>query len=383
MRFIIDGDYNTELIALIKTEKLPVTHIIVHVPQNPMGNGSIFLPKILPTLQDFEEYTKIIQEQGIIPVAGIDSTCQGNLEAHIKQYEAISALFQKLQGLNYKHILVSSPNNIAFIKANYPSLKIFLSYSQYVTSLNRGKIFFNIGADSIVLHPDIIKYFPVLKGFTELKDKFYKDRVIDYILPLNLGCNWGCIHWYQHHNLQSHRTINSPVFPNQEKVSNIEDEFDYPILDCWKKRLEQPINLLKAGWISPTNIHLYEKLGYETFLLITSNFSSKKIVEIINAYLNKSLDKNFNEFLNIPQPYGSYWPRDEIQNSMISLSPSIIKEFSSNYPNPVYYPSESKINAYCDNYLKRLPPGNVQRREKVLRLITEKMQKMREGAVEG
>ena len=108
MKFIIDGDYNQDLISLIENEKLPVSHVIVHVPENPIGNSSIFLPKILPNFSEFENYTKLIQKHGITPIAGIDSTCQGNLEAHIKHYEAVNSLFHKLHELNYKDILVSS-----------------------------------------------------------------------------------------------------------------------------------------------------------------------------------------------------------------------------------------------------------------------------------
>ena len=381
MRLIIDGDYNKDLITLIKREKLPVSHIILHVPENPFGNGSIFLPKKLPTFKDFEEYTRIVQKNGIIPIAGIDSTCQGNLEAHIKHYEAINSLFQKLQELNYKDILVSSPNNVAFVNANYPQLKIYLSYSQYVTSLNRGKIFFNIGTDSIILHPDVLRYVNLLKGFQKLKEKMYKDRKKDYILPVNIGCNWGCIHWYQHHNLQSHRTLNSPILSNQETISNVENGFDYPLLSCWKKRLEQPVNLLKAGWISPHNIEFYEKLGYDTFLLCTSGFSSQKILEIIRAYVNRSYDKNFNEILNIPQPYGDYWPKDKIKNSILQLDPAVIKEFCNKAPTQVYYPSESEINAHCNEFLKKLSVRNVQEKDNIVQLITEKMQMMRTEAI--
>lgn len=165
IKLIIDGYYNKELVSLIDREKLPVTHIIVHVPQNPIGNSSIFLPRTLPTFNEFKEYTKVIQDHGIIPIAGIDSTCQGNLEAHIQQNQAILTLFEQLFEMEYKDILVSSPNNIGFVKENLPSTKIYLSYSQYVTSLNRGKILFEIGADNIILHPDIVRYFNVLKNF--------------------------------------------------------------------------------------------------------------------------------------------------------------------------------------------------------------------------
>jgi len=175
--------------------------------------------------------------------------------------------------------------------------------------------------------------------------------------------------------------MNSPVFSNQEKVSDVENGFDYPLLSCWKKRLEQPVNLLKAGWISPSNIELYEKLGYDTYLLCTSGFSSEKILEIILAYVNKSYDKNFNEILHIPHPYGDYWPKDKINNSIIQLDPSVIKDFCNYSFDKIYYPSESELNARCNEYINKLNIGNIRDRDNIIQLIIEKMQKMKQGVI--
>ncbi len=382
MKLIIDGDYNKSLVELIRKQNFPISHVIVHVPQNPIGNGSIFLSKEIPSFEEFEEYTRVIQNNDIIPIAGIDSTCQGNFEANIQQFKATTALFETLGELGYKNILVSSPNNIGFVKENLPSTKIYVSYSQYVTSLNRGKILFEIGADNIVLHPDIVRYFKVLENFIKLKKNLKKTKEINCILPLNIGCNWGCIQWYQHHNLQSHRTIDSPVFSNQEDLSDIENEFDYPLLYCWKNRLEKPENILKSGWISPSNIELYENLGYETYVLYTSGFSTEKILEIINNYEKKQLTINFNEILNIPEPYGSYWSSNEVRNSMIKLKPEIISDFCKDFPYQTHYPLENEMNSYCAEYVKKLQNGNIQEKNKILDLINDKMKIMEKGVKE-
>lgn len=382
MKLIIDGEYDKDLVELIGKRSLPVSHVIVHVPQNPLGNGSIFLPKITPTFEEFEEFTRVILDNNIIPIAGIDSTCQGNFEAHLQQYKATTRLVKTLKEMQYKNILVSSPNNIGFFKEHFPSAKIFLSYSQYVTSLNRGKILFEIGADNIILHPDVIRYFNVLKNFIKFKQNFKKTREIESILPLNIGCNWGCIHWYQHHNLQSHRTINSPVSSNQEDFSDIEDEFDYPMLYCWKERLEKPENILKAGWISPSNIEMYENLGFETFILYTSGFSTDKILEIIKNYEERRLAIDFNEILNIPEPYGSYWSSNEVRNSMIKLKPEIIGDFCKGFPYQAHYPLENEMGSYCIEYVKKLQNGNIQERNKILNLINDKMKLMEKGVIE-
>ena len=381
MKFIIDGEYQKELISRISRENLPVSHIIVHVPQNPFGNGSIFLPKVLPNLEEFEKYSKLIQDYGITPIAGIDSTCQGNLEAHIKQNSAYKVLINELKDLGYNDILVSSPNNIGFLKSNFPTIRIYLAYSQYVTSLNRAKIFFELGADYITLHPDVIRSFYTLENFIKLKEKWDSSRKFEYILPLNIGCNWGCIQWFQHHNLQSHRTIVSPLSSEQQNNSDIEDAFDYPLLYCWKKRLEKPVNLLKAGWISPDNIELYENIGYSTYLLLTGGFSVDKIVKIIQSYTRKSLNNSFNEFLNIPQPYGAYWSNDELLNSILQLDSEVIKEFNKNFPYYVAYLDEREINHHCLKYVNKLPNRSFTDKQKLIQLITNKMNDIEKGVV--
>lgn len=383
MKFIIDGNYDRELIQRIKEEDLPVSHMIIHVPENPLGNSSIFLEQNLPSFEEFETYTSIVQDSGIIPVAGIDSTCQGNLEAHIEQYKAIYTLFEKLFELGYEDFLVSSPNNVSHIHANYPSKKIYVSYSQYITSLNRSKIFFELGSDYLTVHPDIIRSFPFLRNLPKLGDKISKsrERQANYILPLNLGCNWGCIYWYEHHNLQSHRTITSPIFPNQEEVSDIEDGFDYPLLNCWKDRLEDPINILKAGWISPYNIDLYKDLGYEYFLLLTGGFSAEKTIKILKYYLKGTLNEDFFNLLNIPKPYGEHWSENPISKATWQLEPEFIKDFCSSYPYELSYPFEDEVNAYCRSYAEKLRNKNDEIRKETLHSINSKLKKIEKGAV--
>lgn len=381
MKFIIDGDYNTELITAIRKKDLPVSHIIIHAPHNPIGNSSIFLPENLPKIEEFESYTKFAQDHGLIPILGIDSTCQGNLEAHQDQFQATKAFYKKILEMGYENVLVSSPNNIAFVKHNYPLLKIFLSYSQSVTSSNRARLMLQMGANSIILQPDILKYFHAMENFNKIKKKYPNYAQTELILPLNIGCNWGCIYWYDHHNMQSHRTMNSPVLPNQEKASDVENEFDYPLLNCWKKRLEQPEQILKAGWITPYNISKYEKLGYDTFVLFTYGFSTDKSIKVIESYLNYSFEGNFNDILNIPRPYGNYWVNEKIEESMIQLESELVKDFCNQFPYYNYFPFEDEIDNYCKGYLEKFKTGNIQERNRILSNIAQKLQQIERGAI--
>lgn len=353
----------------------------MYIPDSSFGSGSITLPEQLPTWEDFEDFLSVLKSNSIIPIASLDTSCQGNLEAHVDQYNANITLLDKLENLGIQEYLVSAPNNIRFIKHIKKKAKVYLSYAQLVTSMNRAKIMFDIGVDSMVLHPDTLRNMKSMKNFLKIPSKFYADRDLDYILPLNLCCNWGCIQWYYHHNMQSHRTINSPVFPNQEKISDVEDEFDYPLLYCWKKRLEHPSILLKSGWISPHNIERYENLGYERFLLFARGMDTNLIITMINAYITKTLKQQFNEFLTMPHPYGDYWSVEKSTNALPRLEPTLIKEFCEGFPYDESYPFEKDADVYCNNLIKQFKEGNEENKKQLLQVIENKLKILYKGAI--
>ncbi|MBD3196645.1 MAG: hypothetical protein GF317_16435 [Candidatus Lokiarchaeota archaeon] len=381
MNFIIEGNYDTKLINVIIERNLPVSHVIIHAPHNPIGNGSILLPEEIASREEFEQYTKFILDKGLIPVFGIDSSCQGNLEAHIEHFKAYQRYVEEMIELGYENVLVSSPNILAFIKKNFPSLNIFLSYAQFTTSTNRAKIYFHMGAKSIILHPDILRYFPAMRNLIKLQSKNPKIENTNYVLPLNLGCNWSCIYWFDHHNMQSHRTIESPVSSNELTISDVENAFDFPVLSCWKKRLERPDQVLKSGWISPFNIEKYEEMGYDTFLLFTYGFSAEKIIDILESYLNKSSEGNFTEFLNIPHPYGEYGLQEDIEHSLIQLDAELVKEFCDKFPYEHYYPEEDEMNTFCIEYARRAVSGNEKQKTNLLSIMQKNLEKLERGAI--
>ncbi len=380
MKFILNGDYDNQLIDKILRKKFPVTHYIVYVPQNSIGSSSIVLPKSLPTWAEFEDFIAHLKQAEITPIAQIDSTCQGNFEAHAEQFRANIKLMEQLKHLGIKEVVVSSPNNVGFIRAKFPDMKIYLSYSQLVTSMNRARIFFELGADTIILHPDIARNLNALKNFLLLPSKMEQSQEFDFILPLNLGCDWGCIQWYYHHNLQSHRTMSSPITENQANLSNVENEFDYPLLYCWKKRLLDPKRILKACWISPVDVNHYEELGYKNFLLFINGMDSSESIAMIDAYIKKTIDRSFNEFLQIPHPYGDYWFKDLAKDSLIQLTPEIVREFSGNLPRNGTH-TEEDLDRYYQEYSKRFPQGDSKAQKTLLSLIEGKLEEIRKGAI--
>lgn len=381
IELIMDLDFDKEIIKLVVENDFPVKRVITHVPRCPSGNSSIFLPEKLPNWEEFESFVNFVKDNGITPIAGMDTTCQGNLEAHKEHFNANANILDQLNKMGFSDYLVSAPLNIGVVKAQIPNARVHVSYSQLVTTLNRAKILFEMGADSIQIHPDVSRYIKILGNMQKLARKVDDGRQLELILPLNIGCNWGCIQWYFHHNLQSHRTTNSPIAPNQENISDIENSFDYPMLYCWKKRLEDPTALLRSGWIAPGSIERYISLGYRNYLLFTAGFKVKKINKMLESYTTSVNDLDFKEYLAIPQPYGDYWPSD-VNQALPRLTPDFVTSFLKNFPYEEHYPLEAKVDEYLEKQVDNLDHGDPQIRAKILAIIEEKMAYMHAGAMQ-
>jgi hypothetical protein len=235
---------------------------------------------------------------------------------------------------------------------------------------------FKFGADVLYLHPDIVRNVSLLRNLQKLSQADLPAGTRAMVLPLNIGCNWGCIHWYQHHNLQSHRTLVSPLNPSPESISDEPDGFDYPILDCWRKRLEHPSELLRAGWIPPPDLHRYQELGYDTFLVVVSGLGKSESLRLIRAYAEQLPLDGFERYLAIAHPYGEYWPAESARQALVSLNAEFLSDFCAGFPFDEVYPFESRAEEYCRSVVSRLKSGDEGARALVRRIAEHKLEQM-------
>ena len=75
---------------------------------------------------------------------------------------------------------------------------------------------------------------------------------------------------------------------------------DYCSLICNNIRLKDPVNYLRANWIRPEDIHIYEEMGYHNFKIVERNTPTQILLDRTKAYSDQRYDGNL---LDLVQNY--------------------------------------------------------------------------------
>jgi collagenase-like PrtC family protease len=72
---------------------------------------------------------------------------------------------------------------------------------------------------------------------------------------------------------------------------------DYPLMECTRMKARDPAQLLKAPWIRPEDLSLYEELGYEEFKLAGREMDPAWIERAARAYAARRWDGDLNDLV--------------------------------------------------------------------------------------
>ncbi|MGC4120051.1 MAG: hypothetical protein QM765_36825 [Myxococcales bacterium] len=75
---------------------------------------------------------------------------------------------------------------------------------------------------------------------------------------------------------------------------------DRTSLVCNDLRLREPVNYLRANWIRPEDLNLYEEMGFHNFKIVERNTPTAILLERVKAYANRRYDGNL---LDLVQNY--------------------------------------------------------------------------------
>ncbi len=67
---------------------------------------------------------------------------------------------------------------------------------------------------------------------------------------------------------------------------------DYCVLHCSYRRLQDPVNFIRACWIRPEDLSRYESLGYSYFKILERSCPLDLLVKRVQAYTARSFDGN-------------------------------------------------------------------------------------------
>jgi hypothetical protein len=101
---------------------------------------------------------------------------------------------------------------------------------------------------------------------------------------------------------------------------------DYCFLRCSRLRMEDPSRFIKAAWIRPEDLGVYESMGYTTFKLLERGIPSSVLLQRVKAYSERRFTGNLADLL-LSHGFSEPVPRESMWNLRHFLKPLQVNPF--------------------------------------------------------
>ena len=277
-RFSLAANYDPDLIPELAA--YPVDEVYGKFPADGISGGR---PRYLATplsKAELRRYIGLLDRHGIAFNYLLNGSCFANQEWTRAWQKKVTALLESLGGLGVRRLTVSTPFLLELVKKRFPEFKVKVGIYAQVDTPRRALFWEELGADAITLES-----FSLNRDFPRLT-AIRKAVRCDLQLIANHVCLPNCPLQVYHQNGFAHASDDSPaVF------------IDYCFFRCSRHRLADPSLFIKAGWIRPEDLGVYEALGYTTFKLLERGIPSAELLRRVKAYSERHFEGNLADLL--------------------------------------------------------------------------------------
>lgn len=333
MKFSIPTIWQDDLIKKVNKEK--VAEFYGKLDSDFVGGGrcSFLLPHI--NRCQAREHIQQIHKSNIKFNYLLNAVCLGNLELTIAGQDKLHRLLQWLSDIKVDSVTVGIPYLLQLIKRNFPQLKVHISSFAGIDSVEIVKRWEDLGADTITLDPITIN-----REF-QLLAQIRKATRCNLQLIANNACMYSCPFW------QYHATSVSHASRVHERLGGF--TIDYCILSCKLKRLSEPMEFIRAGWIRPEDIGYYEDVGIDSLKFVDRTRDMDTILLITNAYTKGYYEGNLINLLPNLSSNNTFFNKNRITRFFRSIKyffrPSLVNIFRLKKLSKL----NSALNVYIDN----------------------------------
>ena len=286
MRLLAPTNWDEDLIAPLSKIGADI-QIYGVLPSTMVGSGGSgsYIPEM--TRERAEDYIKLAHSAGLTFDYLLNAPSMSNMEWDANTHRELLEHLEWLSSVGVDNVTVAIPYLIELIKKQFPRLNVRVSTIAKVNSVARAQLFESLGADSITLDTHINRDFKVLKAIRDALK-------CDLSVLMNNLCLYQCPYEYYHystlgHSSQGYNLLNG--FP-----------MDYCVLRCTIDRLTDTSQIIKARWIRPEDIHIYEEIGITTFKISSRSMPTESILRAAAAYLSRQYQGNLYDILHALNP---------------------------------------------------------------------------------
>lgn len=272
---------------------LPVGHLYGALARDPGLRAAAWLPD--PSHDDFEAYVARARDRGIETYYALNVACFGNREFTAEGQRWLVEKLGWLEEIGAAGIVLANPYVLGFARARFPRLRIAVSTAAAIDSVDKARFFEERGAELLYL-PEYVN-----RDLRLLREIRRRTRC-RLALLVNVGCLLHCPIRQYHINVVSH----------SGESHELGTFVDSPLLWCTQEKSRDPAQMLKAPWVRPEDLALYEELGYEEFKLAGREMDPDWILRAARAYAARLYDGDLNDLIlgyGRVEPFGALPPR--------------------------------------------------------------------------
>ena len=290
MRLLVPTNWDRELILPLSQLKADI-QIYGVLPTSLMGSGGSGPDIPSMTTEQAEEYIDLAHSAGSTFNYLLNAPCLSNMEWDEDTHRELLQHLEWLSDAGVDSVTVAIPYLLELIKRQFPHLRVEVSTIAHVNSVARAEFFESLGADSIMLDSNINRDFELLKAIRDAVN-------CELGVLANTLCLYQCPYEYYHNNTlghasQSHNSLNGFYM-------------DYCVFQCNLNRFNDSSQFIKARWIRPEDVHIYQEIGMDFFKVGGRAMPTEWIVNAAEAYSELHYQGNLCDLLNPLAPKGRH-----------------------------------------------------------------------------
>lgn len=258
------------------------------LPVSVIGSGrpSTSLPKV--DVDHVEEHINIAHSMGIKFNFLINAPCLGLREFDPKYHNKIIKFLDWINSCKVDTVSVAVPYLLEIIKDHFPRLKVKVSVFASINSVQSAMFWEELGADRLTLDLAINRDFKLIK-------KIKESTKCDIEVITNNLCLYQCPYRFYHSNIVGHASQNDV----SEIAIKMFDSLNYPMIKCSLKMLTNLSELIKARWIRPEDLEIYQKFGVDFFKIEGRTRNKVFILLSATAYSQRKYDGNLLDIVRL------------------------------------------------------------------------------------
>ncbi len=194
---------------------------------------------------------------------------------------AIRRRLDMLSALGVDAVTVASPYLLRLVKKQYPAFKVRVGAFALVDSPHKVRQWEDMGADTICLSAIACN-----RDFEKLAAMRRASRG-ELQLIANASCLLSCSYEPTHMHLLTQSSLS--------RGGRGGFCLDYCFLNCSSAKLKDPTLFLRATWIRPEDLYMYEEIGFNSFKIVERSCPGELLIKRVAAYAGRSFSGNLLE----------------------------------------------------------------------------------------